>query len=93
MHIEKQHKESGNYYYLVENIRLPNNRWKKVRIYLGKNLSKRLVRVVLIGLIEHILFVIVEISQLTFYGILYTFPLIITPFIGLSITLRQVIGC
>ena len=41
MHIEKQHKESGNYYYLVENIRLPNNRWKKVRIYLGKNLSKK----------------------------------------------------
>ena len=40
MHIEKQIKKSGEYYYLVENIRLPNNRWKKVRIYLGNNLSE-----------------------------------------------------
>jgi len=41
MHIEKQSKKSGKYYYLVKNIRLSKKRWKKVRIYLGKNISKK----------------------------------------------------
>lgn len=41
MHIERQIKKSGKYYYLAENIRFQNKRWKKIRVYLGKNLDKK----------------------------------------------------
>lgn len=49
MYTEKQKKKSGLYFYIVENIRKRNGRssnanrpgWKKVRVYLGKNLSKK----------------------------------------------------
>jgi Fic family protein len=44
MHIERQVKKSGNYYYLVENIRLSDNKWKKVRIYLGSNLGRKKIQ-------------------------------------------------
>src|SRR3989338_1393011 len=40
MHVEKQKKKSGVYFYLAENIRT-NDRWERVRIYLGKGLRKQ----------------------------------------------------
>ena len=40
MHVEKQKKESGTYFYLAENMRTEGG-WKKVRIYLGKNISAK----------------------------------------------------
>lgn len=40
MHIEKQRKKSGTYFYLVGNIRRKGG-WEKVRIYLGKNLAHK----------------------------------------------------
>ena len=40
MHIEKQKKTSGLYFYLAENIRKGKS-WERVRVYLGKGLSKR----------------------------------------------------
>lgn len=50
MYLEKQKKKSGLYFYIVENIRKTSGRlknasssgrWEKVRIYLGKNLSRK----------------------------------------------------
>lgn len=50
MHIEKQKKKSGVYFYLAENIRKkPGGRsktagshgWERVRVYLGKDLTKK----------------------------------------------------
>lgn len=40
MHIEKQKKKSGTYFYLAENMR-KNGGWEKVRVYLGKNLANK----------------------------------------------------
>lgn len=40
MYLEKQKKKSGLYFYIVENIR-HDGRWEKVRVYLGKDLSKK----------------------------------------------------
>jgi len=40
MHVEKQKKNSGIYFYLAENIR-KNNRWGRIRIYLGKDLNNK----------------------------------------------------
>ena len=35
VYIEKQERDGKKYYYVVKNIRLKNNKWKKVRIYMG----------------------------------------------------------
>lgn len=35
VYLEKQERNKKKYYYIVKNIRLKNNKWKKVRIYLG----------------------------------------------------------
>jgi len=40
MYLEKQKKKSGVYFYIVENIR-HDERWEKVRVYLGKDISKK----------------------------------------------------
>src|SRR3989344_2084394 len=40
MYLEKQKKKSGVYFYLVDNTRR-DGRWKKVRVYLGKDLNKK----------------------------------------------------
>ena len=40
MYLEEQKKKSGLYFYIVENIR-HDGRWKKVRVYLGKDLNKK----------------------------------------------------
>jgi len=40
MYLEKQKKKSGVYFYLVDNTRR-EERWKKVRVYLGKDLSRK----------------------------------------------------
>ncbi len=40
MYLEKQKKKSGLYFYIVENIR-HDERWEKVRVYLGKDLNKK----------------------------------------------------
>jgi Fic family protein len=40
VHVEVQKKGNARYYYLVENLRLKPRGWKKVRVYLGKNLKE-----------------------------------------------------
>lgn len=40
MHVEKQKKKSGVYFYLAENMR-KNGGWERIRIYLGKDISKK----------------------------------------------------
>lgn len=41
MHVETQVKNSRKYYYLVGTLRLGSNKWKKIRLYLGKDLGRR----------------------------------------------------
>ncbi len=40
MYLEEQKKKSGLYFYIVENIR-KNDGWEKIRVYIGKDLSKK----------------------------------------------------
>ncbi len=40
MHLEVQIKKHRKYYYAVENIRAGTAKWKKLRVYLGKDLSR-----------------------------------------------------
>jgi fido (protein-threonine AMPylation protein) len=47
MHIEKQKKKSGVYFYLAENIRRKPHGWERVRVYLGKDLGKRDLEIIM----------------------------------------------
>src|SRR3989338_1392143 len=41
MYIERQNRRECVYFYLVENIRI-GDKWKKIRVYLGKDISKKM---------------------------------------------------